>query len=78
MPRQFDDDDDNDDISPEHHGWSREEWEELLEIFDVNDEDELLDMFPDALDFGDWFDELDYLNELDNLGDDNDFYSVAK
>lgn len=72
MARRTQDDDDND-FDPREYGWTTEEWEELKEIYDMDD-DELIEAYPELTDFVGELEELDYLNELDDLTDDDDFY----
>lgn len=76
MPRDRDDDnDDNGGFDPEDYGWSPEEWDELMDVYGFDTDEELLDAFPELDDYSDFMDELDYMDEIDNLGDDDDFYS---
>ena len=75
MPRRHDDDEDSfDDFDPTNYGWSPEDWEELKEIYDVDTDDELIELFPELVNYQDFMSELDYLDELNNLVDDEDFY----
>lgn len=73
MPRRHDDDED-DDFDPEIYGWTQDEWDELKELYGYEDDDEMMDAFPELVDFGDWMDELDYLDDVLDYEDDDDFY----
>lgn len=72
MPRRHDGDDDEFDFDPE--AWVDEHGEILtpsdMEELTEDELDQLVDYLTDD------FPELDYLDDLDNLGDDDDFYST--
>lgn len=77
MPRRPIDDtspDEGSEFDPTDYGWTVQEWEELKDIYGVDSYDELIDMFPELVDFADWIDELDYVDDIGELTDD-DFYA---